>query len=135
MPVSGTTNWEDIQGKKYPGYGRCIYCGSDGGSDGLHDKHIIPFSLEGNAEIKEASCTTCEKQINPADTHLARAIFGNYRIHVGTQTRNPRDRPTELPARFKIDGVDVEGILPIKDHPYALSLPIWGDAGFLDSPI
>lgn len=39
---------EDIQGKKYPSFGRGIYCGSDGGADGLRDEHIIPKSLGSN---------------------------------------------------------------------------------------
>ena len=44
-------------------------------------------------------------------------------------TRNPRDRPKELPARFLIDDVEVERKLPIKDHPYSLALQVWGEAG------
>jgi hypothetical protein len=35
-----------------------------------------------------------------------------------------------LPARFLIDDVEVERKLPIKDHPYSLALPVWGEAGF-----
>jgi len=48
----------DIQGFKFPGYGRCIYCGSVGP---LKDEHIIPFSLGGRAVIEAASCGDCEK--------------------------------------------------------------------------
>jgi 5-methylcytosine-specific restriction endonuclease McrA len=47
----------DIQGIKFPGYGRCIYCGSTGP---LKDEHIIPLSLGGKAVIEAASCGDCE---------------------------------------------------------------------------
>jgi hypothetical protein len=125
--------WEDIQGKQYDGFGVCIYCGSDGGVEGLRDEHIVPYSLNGNTWIRDASCRKCEKALNPVDTHLARAVYGHFRIHAGVQTRNPKDRPTALPARFTVAGQNVDLELPIKDHPFALALPVWGDAGFLRS--
>jgi hypothetical protein len=46
----------DVQGKIYASFGRCIYCGSDGGTDGLRDEHIMPYCLGGNAIIRDASC-------------------------------------------------------------------------------
>jgi hypothetical protein len=122
--------WEDIQGKKYPGYGRCIYCGSDGGRDGLRSEHVIPFSMGGETEIKDANCVACQDTINPIDTHLAKVVFGDYRIHVDAPTRNPEDRPTTLPATFTVAGQEIKRELPVKDHPYTLAMPVWGDPGF-----
>ena len=54
---------ENVQGRKIrvPGGGRCVYCGSDGGADGLRDEHAIPYSLGGTAELLKASCSDCEK--------------------------------------------------------------------------
>jgi len=129
--IFDTTDWTNIQGKAHPGYGRCIYCGSDGGPDGLRDEHIIPFSLGGNTVIKEASCTSCEAITNRGDTHLARQVYHAFRIHSKVQTRNPKQRPTSLPATFVVDGEEAEMNLPIEAHPFSLVLPIWGDAGFL----
>jgi hypothetical protein len=54
-------------------------------------------------------------------------------MHAGVQTRNPKDRPTSLPARFTVGGEEVNLDLPIKDHPFSLALPVWGDAGFFRS--
>jgi hypothetical protein len=125
----------NIQGRRYPGYGRCIYCGSSGGADGLRDEHIIPFALGGNTWIEKASCRRCEQAINPVDTHLGRSVYGQFRIHANIQTRHPRDRPTVLSANFTIGGEERSVNLPIADHPYALSLPIWGDAGLLRSAL
>jgi HNH endonuclease len=124
---------ENIQGKKYSGYGVCIYCGSDGGSEGLRDEHIIPYSLGGNAEIENASCRGCERKLTPVDAHMARSVYGQFRIHANIQTRNPKDRPGVLPAHFVVRGEEISRELPIKDHPYALALPVWGEPGFMRS--
>jgi hypothetical protein len=133
MSTDSNTLFGDIQRQKYPGYGVCIYCGSDGGADGLRDEHIIPLALKGNAIIKEASCTICEKKINPADTHLAKHVFWNYRLLTGAPTRNPQDRPNILTATFDIGDNEVSRDLPIQDFPFSTALPIWGNAGFFRS--
>ena len=62
----------DIQGKTFQGFGRCIYCGSDGGTNGLRSEHIVPFSLGGKTVILEASCTSCEAKTSYLDGYLAR---------------------------------------------------------------
>jgi len=131
--------WEKIWSKRVPGYGRCIYCGSDGGIEGLRDEHVIPFALGGDVVIEGGSCRDCERKISPVDTHLGRSVYGHHRIHVDAPTRNPKERPSSLPANFTVMGNDIALELPIKDHPYSLVLPVWGDAGFLrgapiDSP-
>lgn len=133
MGTDSNTLLGDIQGQKYPGYGVCIYCGSDGGADGLRDEHIIPLALNGNAIIKGASCTTCEKKINPADTHLAKDVFWNYRLLTGAKTRNPQDRPDVLMATFEIGDKKISHDLPIQKFPFSTALPIWGNAGFFRS--
>jgi hypothetical protein len=122
--------WNDIQGKKYPGYGRCIYCGRDGGKDGLRSEHIIPFSLQGETEIKNANCVTCQNTINPIDTHLARTVFYEYRRHVGSPSRRPENQP-QLPAvNFTIKGTEIERDLTVDCRPYSLAMPVWGLPGF-----
>jgi hypothetical protein len=121
---------EDIQGKTFPGYGRCIYCGSDGSSGGLSDEHIVPFSLHGNTVIQRASCVVCKQKIDPVDRHLGRSVFGQYRVHAGIQTRNRKERPTVLPARFVVKSETILRDLPIADHPYSMAMPVWGEPGF-----
>ncbi|SRR5579862_262727 len=124
------SSWEDVQGHRYPGYGECIYCGSNGGSDGLRDEHIIPLSLNGDAVIEKASCTICEKSINPADTHLAKSVYWHYRLHTGSKTRNPKGRPDTLTADIEIGGEQTKKEFAAKEFPFSTALPIWGDAGF-----
>jgi hypothetical protein len=117
---------EDIQGKTYPGFGRCIFCNSDGAGDGLRKEHIIPKSLGGNAVIADASCQSCEAITSYIDGYLGRHVFYEYRAHAGTPTRRPRERPAEFPARIVLDGVEEVRRIKTSDHPYFLALPIWG---------
>ena len=74
----------DIQGTVYPGFGRCIYCGSDGGTEGLRDEHIMPFCLGGNAIIEKASCKACEAITSYLDGYMGRRVFYELRVHSGS---------------------------------------------------
>lgn len=123
--------FENIQGMKFDPVGRCIYCGSDGGQDGLRTEHIVPFSLGGNAELPEASCSKCERITSYLDGYLAKRVFFHHRIHAGTQTRRPKERPTKLPAAIIIDGCEDEYELPIADHPHFTVLPSLNEPGIL----
>lgn len=123
--------FENIQGKKFDPVGKCIYCGSDGGEDGLRTEHIVPFSLGGNAELPEASCTKCEGVTSYLDGYLAKHVFYHFRVHADTQTRNPKERPTKLPAAIIIDGAEDEYEFAIPDHPHFTVLPALGEPGIL----
>jgi hypothetical protein len=113
----------------YAGAGRCIYC-FEGKDEALSDEHAIPFSLGGNSVIENASCEKCKLAIEPVDRHIARTVFGQHRVHAGIQTRRPKERPTKLPADFLRQGKTFSAELPIAEHPYSVTLPVWGSAGF-----
>lgn len=123
--------FENVQGRKFDPIGRCIYCGSDGGLDGLRTEHVVPFSLGGNAELPEASCSKCERITSYLDGYLAKRVFYHHRIHAGTQTRRPKERPTKLPAAIIVDGCEDELELPIADHPLFTVLPALNEPGIL----
>jgi hypothetical protein len=112
---------EDIQGNRYDPVGECIYCGSDGGSEGLGSEHIMPFSLGGNAELLEASCRTCEGTTSYLDGYLARSIYYHHRVHTGTQSR------TGYPELLRAEIEQKEGsktlFLPTADHPFLEAMP------------
>jgi hypothetical protein len=119
----------DIQGQQFGPVGRCIYCGSDGAPDGLRSEHIIPYSLGGNAELLEASCTKCEGLTSYLDGYLANAIYNHLRVHQNLQSRS--GHPELLPADF----VDAEGmrrlLLKPNDHPFFLTMPTWMPPGIV----
>ena len=121
----------DIQGTVYPGFGRCIYCGSDGGTEGLRDEHIMPFCLGGNAIIEKASCKACEAITSYLDGYMGRRVFYELRVHSGIQTRNPKDRPTHLNATLQVAGELEVRSFPAKEQPYAVAMPIWDFPGVL----
>jgi HNH endonuclease len=132
--------WDDIQGRKYPPIGRCIYCGSDGGLDGLRDEHIIPYSLGGHAALKEASCRSCEAITSKIELYLGRNIFHEFRSHVRAPSR--RKLPSALSANVSVGDREIRREFLAADQPFALMLPIWdlpgimrGDQPRLDFPV
>lgn len=128
MILGGT----DIQGKKVPvrgGGGRCIYCGSDGGAEGLRDEHTVPFSLSGNAQLLAASCRKCEAITSYLDGYLAHAVFGHFRPHAGVQSRS--GHPETLPAIVELANGQKVVDLMTKDHPFFLNMPVWRIPGIL----
>ena len=126
-----TMQLDNIQDRKFPPVGRCVYCGSSGGVDGLRDEHIIAFSLGGNALLPEASCSDCEKITSYLDGYLAREVFGHFRIHAEVQTRRPRKRPTQLPINVIYQDRTEQPIVAIPDHPFAIVMPAFGLPGVL----
>jgi hypothetical protein len=111
--------------------GRCIYCGAHRNDVKLTDEHIVPFSLDADVYLKEASCMPCADITKRFEQHVARSIFGHHRIHKGVPTRHREERPSKLPARVLVRGIEHRLNLTIKDHPYFLAMPIWDQPGML----
>ena len=117
---------EEAQGKIDPGYGVCIYCGSDGGTDGLRDEHVVTFSLIGNCVIRNASCVSCQNKINQADTYLSKSAFYHLRLHINAQTRNPKDRPDTIKTKVSIDTSESLVDFPRTQSPFSRPSPLGG---------
>jgi hypothetical protein len=109
--------------------GQCIYCGALGSQAELTDEHLIPFALGADTYLKDASCKACAKITSDFETHVARNIFGHLRVHIGVQTRRPKRRPTVLPTRVVRRGAEIRLVLPVKDHPHFLVMPVWESPG------
>lgn len=120
----------DVHSKIYAPVGRCIYCGSDGGDDGLRDEHIIPFSLGGNAVLPKASCKSCEAVTSYLDGYLARHTFYDLRLHSGVQSRR-KEKPNARPAIISDGKKDTVINFDLVDHPHFLNLPVWGRPGIM----
>jgi hypothetical protein len=122
---------ENVAGKKEPvkAGGVCIYCGWDGGADGLRDEHIVPYSLGGNTELLKASCTDCERVTSYLDGYLAKAIFGHFRVHLNLQSRRGHD--DTLPAIIELADGQRAVDLATAAHPFFLNMPIWRPPGVM----
>lgn len=122
---------ENVAGKKEPvkGGGVCIYCGWDGGTGGLHDEHIVPYSLGGNTELLNASCTDCERVTSYLDGYLANAIFGHLRVHLNLQSRSGHG--DTLPATIELADGQRAVDIATADHPFFLNMPIWRPPGVM----
>lgn len=114
----------------YPPVGRCIYCGST--TTDLGKEHIIPFSLNGGLVLLDASCHDCEKKIQPYEMTVARRIFGHFRILHNVQTRNKKQRPTEVQiGTLHQNGKRGIAKISIQEHPTILILYKFSEATFL----
>jgi len=123
---------EEFRHRKFPTFEECIYCSKPGTKTKLTDEHIVPLSLGGTSVLEEASCSDCATITGKLELHLARTIFGHYRIHANVATRHPKKRPTVLPARIKIGDNPPQNMeLPVADHPYFTYLPVWRPPGML----
>jgi HNH endonuclease len=122
---------ENVEGKKVSvkGGGVCIYCGWDGGEQGLHDEHVVPYSLGGSTELLNASCSDCEAITSYLDGYMANAIFGHLRVHINLPSRS--GHPTYLPAVIELADGQRAVDLATENHPFFLNLPIWRPPGFM----
>ena len=131
MSDTGSKDVNNIQGIKatVKGGGRCIYCGSDGGNDGLRDEHIMPYSLSGNTVLLKASCRVCEGITSRLDGYLAHATFGHLRPHANVQSRS--GYPKTLPAVIQRSGEERVVDLMTEDHPFFTNMPVWDTPGIM----
>lgn len=122
--------WDNIQGRRYPPVGKCIYCGSDGGPKGLSDEHMIPFSLGGDAVLPEASCAVCATETSKIELYLARHIFHGLRSHVGAPSRK-KSLPSTLSADISVGDQEDSYEFLAADQPFALMLLTWDYPGIM----
>lgn len=83
--------------RRFPPVGRCIYCRKQ--DVVLHEEHIIPFAIAGNALIlPAASCRECEIDNNKIEGPIHKRQLQPLRVVLNTPTRRPAERPESLPV-------------------------------------
>ena len=123
---------EEFRHRKLPPFGKCVYCGIPTSETRLTDEHIVPLSLGGTNILQKASCASCAVVTSKLELHLARNIFGHYRVHANVATRHPKKRPTVLPATIIVGKEPAQDLeFAIEDHPYFTLLPVWKTPGML----
>jgi len=122
---------ERLDRKRVPSFGVCIYCGRHADKVKLTDEHTMPFSLGGNVILEKASCLDCANVTKNFEGYLGRKVFGDFRTHAGTQTRNKKDRPSSLQAKITLRGREFVREFDVGDHPFFTSFPVLPVAGIL----
>lgn len=103
--------------KRYPAFGRCIYCGSNGDPNrALGEEHIIPRSLGGTLVPPAASCASCEGLTHPAETHCVQTMVYPLRPALGIRGRKSNRVAQNLPMLGRRPG-DRKRMIPYRDHP------------------
>ncbi|UVC08978.1 hypothetical protein IHQ71_28355 [Rhizobium sp. TH2] len=103
---------------RYPAVGRCIYCGATEYSSDtdrqLAEEHIIPFGLNGDLVIPQASCRACERITGRDDALLLRGMLLAPRIQMAFRSREPRKLPKALPVFSQSNR---KTMIDVEDYP------------------
>ena len=109
--------------------GKCIYCKKSDFE--LSDEHIIPYGLNGNQVLLDASCSDCSKITSAFERDILRHTFLLPRK--AFRMRSYNKRKDEVPAKLKI-GESVKYIkIPKDDAPIIFALPIFLQPSILDN--
>jgi HNH endonuclease len=107
---------KEISSYGYPAVGRCIYCETTQGN--LNKEHIIAKAIGGNVTLAKASCPTCSAITRDVEQFCFRNMLGAFRIRIGSPTRHPKDRPSQMPLTIihTDKRVEIQSVA-IPDHP------------------
>jgi len=114
--------------------GECIYCGKRPPDVELQDEHPVPFGLNGNIVVEQASCGDCAKITGRFEGTLQRDMLWPLRTLLEMKTRRKKDRPNTLPLSFTLpDGSEVEHQVPIDEYALLITLPELDRPTFFDN--
>lgn len=123
--------------KTYSALGWCIYCGTDRyASDSnryLAEEHIIPYGLNGELIILEASCRSCEQITGRQESIMLKGVLQGCRAFLGLRTRRNKNRPKVLPL-FCDDPFPRKVMVEVQDYPAILMFLTMSPAGILGGP-
>jgi hypothetical protein len=109
--------------------GRCIYCGSDGGKDGLRDEHIVAYCLAIDTTLPKATCKKCADVTSYLEGYAGRQIFGPMRIHFKIQSRRKKIELDPVNVLFKSDRGEEVRSIPREQLPPTVTLPLMATPG------
>ena len=100
----------------------CIYCGT---RDDLRDEHGIPYGLEGEYVLRQASCRDCETMTSRFERAVLRHLLLPARTSLQIRTRRPTERPDWLPL-LEIEGGNRRARdVSVAEHPTYMALPLF----------
>lgn len=110
--------------------GRCIYCGTT--NQPLTDEHVIPYGLNGNIKLLDASCVECAKITSRFERTILRDSLSVARAAFGSRTRNRKERDVLRPLGIVKDGIEQTINVHWKDQWKVIFLPVFPPPAFLD---
>jgi hypothetical protein len=99
--------------RRYNPVGTCIYCGSK--VPPLGDEHVIPFGLDGDDVLPDASCKVCAAITSKVERHCLQKLFMPARFHLRQRSR--RGLPKALPVELVVNGLRTNRELTLAEHP------------------
>lgn len=114
--------------------GHCIYCGAlrySSAREKLGREHVIPEALDGEIVLPEASCQSCERDINVFEQYNLRRLFGSARSLIGMRSKRPKERPKTVSMELQVEGDWVTRDVPVEYAPAGVLLPKYPRAGLL----
>lgn len=108
---------------RYEPVGQCIYCDAAGSS--LSDEHIIPYGLQGEWVLPQASCSACAKITGRFERTLLRGDWLAARSALGLRTRRPRSRPDNFEMFLRTAGSERKIQAPSETNFAIVPLPIF----------
>jgi hypothetical protein len=116
---------EVLKNRRGPRLGYCIYCGDDTGP--LTKEHALPFGLNGNRTLLDASCDACRKITHRLESDLLeKGVFRDYRYRNNYPSRHKKERPSSLPLGVGEYGSDGRVQVPVNEYPGMVALPLLG---------
>jgi hypothetical protein len=112
---------DDMDRKRYPAPGRCIYCGDAAAPHTLTREHIIPLALGSHGFLPGASCEQCRETTNKFEAPCIATMFTPLRYIFDLPSRRKSKWPKSLPLDIELDGKVETQQVPIEDLP---SIPI-----------
>ncbi|MDD4255704.1 MAG: HNH endonuclease [Methanofollis sp.] len=108
---------------------RCIYCGNTGPQ--LTDEHIIPYALNGDFILKNASCSECQKITSTFESNVLKYIWGDFRNGAGFRSRNKKKNNKIEISIINKKGEEDKLILPKDEQMIYIILPEYEEPGYL----
>jgi HNH endonuclease len=108
--------------------GFCIYCGATDVK--LTMEHIVPFALNGELELPDASCKECARITGAVvEQKVLKQTFPYLRFRYNLRTRRPKQRPTH----FTIGCGNRSVTFPNSELPYLTwAMPQFSMPGIVD---
>lgn len=111
--------------------GKCVYCKR---SDvPLSEEHIIPYGLNGNQVLLEASCSECSKITSAFEGDVLGRAFILPRLGFKMRSRHGKNKDKKITVSLEqnsnISYIDI----PAEDCPILFMMPIFMSPEFLDN--